>query len=208
MQHLIENAMIKHFYILLIICLFSCKEPNTRLEKYSNFPETKYKPFFSIASSLPNDHALTYPVYFSDLKKDTAQFEIWVHHHKMYAKTIQPESNEFILFDFNSKLNETKKIEFKNTNLTKSFDCVLEEKINTKQFDTVYRFRLKKSCQLNPFFGGDQVDTMVLVTLKHAVIGSFLTDLDATGMPMIFIQKGNLLTNSFDYSKYRDVVLE
>ncbi len=200
--------MTKYFFTLLPICLFSCKEPSVRLEKYSNFPETNYKPFFSIASILPNEHALTYPVYFSDLKKDTAQFEIWVQHHKMYAKTIQPESEDFVLFDFNSKLHETKKIEFKNINLTKSFDCVLEEKINTKQFDTVYRFRLKKSFQLNPFFGGEHVDTMVLVTLKHAVIGSFLTDHDASGMPMIFTQKGNLLTNSFDYSKFKEVVLE
>lgn len=200
--------MIKYFFTLLSIFLFSCKEPSVRLEKYSNFPETNYKPYFSIASILPNEHALTYPVYFSNLKKDTAQFEIWVQHHKMYAKTTQPESEDFVLFDFNSKLNETKKIEFKNINLTKSFDCVLEEKINTKQFDTVYRFRLKKSYQLNPFFGSKHVDTMVLVTLKHAVIGSFLTDLDASGMPLIFIQKGNLLTNSIDYSKFKEVVLE
>lgn len=200
--------MIKYFYVLVSICLFSCKEPSVHLEKYSNFPETKYKPFFSIASLLPNEHALTYPVYFSNLKKDTAQFEIWVQHHKMFAKTIQPESKDFVLFDFNSKLNETKKIEFKNTNLTKSFDCMLEEKITTKQFDTIYRFRLKKSYKLNDFFGGDQVDTMVLVTLKHAVIGSYLTDIDASGIPIIFIQKGNLLTNIFDYSKFKEVVLE
>lgn len=200
--------MIKYFYILVSICLFSCKEPSIRLEKYSNFPETKYKPFFSLASILPNEHALTYPVYFSNLKKDTAQFEIWVQHHKMFAKTIQPESKDFVLFDFNSKLNETKKIEFKNTNLTKSIDCVLEEKITTKQFDTVYRFRLIKSCQLNAQNTDYTFDTMVLVTLKHAVIGSYLTDIDASGIQIIFSQKGNLLTNSFDYSKFKEVGLE
>ena len=61
---------------------------------------------------------------------------------------------------------------------------------------------------MDAFFGGGQVDTMVLATLKHAVIGSFLTDLDASRIPCIFSQKGNLLTNNIDYSIFREVVLE
>lgn len=200
--------MIKYFFILLTISLFSCKESNTRLEKYSNFPESKYKPFFSIDSLLPNNEYLTHKIYFSDKKPGAAKFLFYVRNNIFFAKTVQPESNEFILFDLNSKLNETKKIEFKNANLKRSFDCALEKKITTKGKLEVFVFRIKKFIQLPSFFGDEKLDVIVFTTLKHGVIGSYMTDIDHSGNTFMIAPRGNILKEDIDYSQINEAVLE
>lgn len=85
---------------------------------------------------------------------------------------------------------------------------MLEKKITTKGKLEVFVFRIKKCIQLSDFFGGEKVDIIVLTTLKHGVIGSYMTDIDKSGNTVMISPLGNILKENIDYSKIKEVVLE
>lgn len=138
---------------------------------------------------------------------DISKFSFYVRDNKFFAKLVKPESNEFILFDLNSKLNETNKIEFKNDEMIKSFDCILEKKIITKENLEVGVFRIKKWIKLPDFFDGLELDIIAFVTQKYGVIGSYVLDIDKMGNPLMISPKGDILKNYIDYSKISEAEL-
>lgn len=200
--------MEKYFLILLILVSFtSCRDSNICLEKYPQNNEFNGNPFFSIDSTLSNNVYLTKNIHFSGNQRDISSFSFYVRDNKFFAKLVKPESNEFILFDLNSKLNETNTIEFKNDEMMKSFDCILEKRIITKEKLEVGVFRIKKWVKLPDIFGGLELDIIAFVTQKYGVIGSYATDIDKMGNPLMISPKGDILKDYIDYSKIREAEL-
>jgi hypothetical protein len=200
--------MKKYFLLLLIIALFtSCRESNIRIEKYPKNTEYNGEPIFSIDSTMSNNIYLTKKMFFSDNRMDASIFSFYVRDNKFYAKTIEPESNVFILFDLKSRLNKTNKIDFKNAKMMKSFDCILEKRITTKENLEIGVFRIKKWVKLSDFFGGKELDVIVFVTQKYGVIGSYTTDINRIGNPSMISPKGDILKDYIDYSKIEEVEL-
>jgi len=183
------------------------RKSNECIEKYPLHTEFKRKPIFSIdydSNSKSNYIYCTNELGFFNDSVYTAKFSLYLHDNKFFAKLKSPESNDFILFDLNSKLNKTNKIDIQNSKKIKSFECILEKQIITKQNLEVKVFRIKKWGRLPSFFGGSELDAVVFVTKKYGVIGSYFSDIYSCENEIMLGPSGEILKEYIDYSKTRE----
>lgn len=190
--------------LILLVCI-SCQNSNVELQEYPLQKALEKNNLFSIDSILPNNTYLSTELFFYNDSVYRTKFSFWVNENKFYAKLRKPEVPEFVLFDFDSKLNQVKKIKIEKL---KSFDCVLEKKFITKEKIEVHVFRIKKWRKLDDFFGGEEIDMVFFTTKENGVIGSYSTDKDNLGNQVIFGSSGEIFKDYIDYSNIRDVVLE
>lgn len=190
-------------FIAIGVLFSSC---NKNIEKvcFKNYPkksEFDRKPFFSIDSTITsNSDCLYYTSTLIILKDSSSSFkEVFrFKNNKILVTLLDPKSNEFILFDLNSKLKQKSKIEIQYLNRKKNFTCTLEKRIITKENFEVTIFRIDKLAE----YYSDSYDAVLFVTKEHGVIGSYLTDIEEDGTKTMIAPAGEILQEYIDYSKY------
>ena len=84
--------MKKYLLVFLIMTIFtSCRDLNTRIEKYPKHSEFYGNSFFSVDSTLPNNVYKTYSMQFENGSNDLSKFSFYVKDKKFFAKLIHPE---------------------------------------------------------------------------------------------------------------------
>ena len=199
--------------ILIIIALLysGCNNFNQPIEKYNQYVESNKNPIFSIDYKSKSESNYVYQTYKFPFLNDSlysAKFELRLRDKKFIAALNEPKSDEFILFDLNSKLNVVNKIIIKNSKIIRTLDCILEQKITNKQNLEVNIFRIKKWGKHPPFFGGGEIDLIIFVTEKYGVIGSYGTRTESNGQQIRFGVCGDILREYIDYTKIQEVVFE
>jgi hypothetical protein len=179
---------------------------NKNIEKicFKNYPkksEFDRKPIFSIDSTITsNSDCLYYTSTLIILKDSSTSFkEVFrFKNNKILVTLLDPKSNEFTLFDLNSKLKQKSKIEIQYLNKKKIFTCTLEKRIITKENLEVNIFRIDKWAK----YYSASFDAVLFVTKEHGVIGSYLTDIEEDGTKTMIAPAGEILQEYIDYSKY------
>lgn len=199
--------MLKYITLLILVSLISCNQSNKKLEKYIINSENNREPFFAIDSEKSKNIYITKIMEFNYDSIYVTKFSFYVSNDKFYAKSLKPETEYFVLFDFNAKLNETKKIIIKAKEKIKTFDCTLEKQIQTNKNLNIKVFRIQKWAKLSNFFGGLEMDVIVFLSDKHGVIGSYYESLDKYNKKIMIAPAGEILKNYIDYSKITEVEL-
>jgi hypothetical protein len=195
----------KEIILKTIICSFaflfvSCENLNTQIEQYPKKNAFERVPVFSIDWSANLKTKNLYYTNASVILTDTFSNKqsICLRKNKFIAKLINPKSKDFVLFDLDSKINENIKIEINYLNSKKNFNCILKDKIITKEKLEVYIFRIKDWGRYSESL---VLDLIVLVTKKYGVIGSYYTDNDLEAEKIMIAPAGDLLNDYVDYSK-------
>lgn len=204
----------KNIIAIPIICFFtflfvSCENSNTKIEKYPKKSAFERVPAFSIDWSAnlktKNLYYTKTAIFLNDLF--STKQSICLRKNKFIAKLVSPKSEDFVLFDLDSKLNESKNIEINYLNSKKNFNCILQDKIITKEKLEVYIFRIKDWGRY-PLSGDLILDLIVFVTKKYGVIGSYYTDNDLDAEKIMIAPAGDLLNEYIDYSKIQIMTLK
>jgi hypothetical protein len=196
MKKIILKTIICSFAFLLV----SCENLNTQIEQYLKKNASERIPVFSIDWSANLQTKNLYYTNAGIILKDTfsKKQSICLRKNEFIAKLINPKSEDFVLFDLDSKINENKNIEIDYLNSKKNFNCILQDKIITKEKLEVYIFRIK---DWGRYPESLVLDLIVLVTKKYGVIGSYYTDNDLEAEKIMIAPAGDLLNEYIDYSK-------
>jgi hypothetical protein len=204
----------KEIILKTIICSFaflflSCENLNTQIEQYPKINVSERVPVFAIDWST---NLKTKNLYYTNagiILSDTfsTKQSICLRKNKFIAKLISPKSEDFVLFDLDSKINENQNIEINYLNSKKNFYCILQNKIITKEKLEVYIFRIKDWGRY-PESGSLVLDLIVLVTKKYGVIGSYYTNNDLEAEKIMISPAGDLLREYIDYSKVQEMTLK
>ena len=194
--------------ICFVAFLFnSCENLNTQIEQYPKKKVFERVATFSIDWSA---NLKTKNLYYTNtgiMLNDTfsTKQSICLRKNKFIAKSASPKSEDFVLFDLDSKKNENKNIEIKYLNSKKNFNCILQDKIITKEKLEVYIFRIK---DWGRYPESLVLDLIVLVTKKYGVIGSYYTDNNLEAEKIMIAPAGDLLNEYIDYSKVKLTTLK
>ncbi len=204
----------KEIILKTIICSFaflfiSCENLNTQIEQYPKINVYERVPAFAIDWSA---NLKTKNLYYTNtgiILSDTfsTKQSICLRKNKFIAKLINPKSEDFVLFDLDSKINENQNIEINYLNSKKNLNCILQDKIITKEKLEVYIFRIKDWGRY-PESGSLVLDLIVLVTKKYGVIGSYYTNNDLEAEKIMISPAGDLLREYIDYSKVQEMTLK
>ena len=189
-------------FIITLLFLSCNNAEKVCFKKYPKKSEfERRKPLFSIDSITTSDSDCLY--YTSELVK-LADSSISIRevlkfkNNKILATLIEPKSNEFILFDLDSKLNQKRKIEILYLNKKKVFTCTLEKKIITKENLEVNVFKINNWAD----YYDSHFDAIFFVTKEYGIIGSFITDVEKDGTQSMIAPAGEILKEYIDYSKF------
>lgn len=111
---------------------------------------------------------------------------------------LDKSSNEFVVFDANSLVNEENLIDIVHNDVRTQFSSRLEAKTVYKGLN-VYIFRIMNFAQVFE----NVLDAMFFVTIENGVIGSYLTSLNK-GKRIILGPAGEILKNQIDYSGFEE----
>lgn len=208
------NLKIKDFVKLFLISLIwtSCSNSNKCFNEYPIKSEF-YKPtYISVDSSMVEEKGCIYFVS-TQIPLADSSFSFYGRmsfiNNKFCLQLITPKSNDFVLFDMGLKDSQVKKIEITYQDQKKSFDCIYEKKIITKEqievrvFKVIdlyyYHHSMEFSCSL---------DVVFFVTRDFGIIGSYLTDIDLDGSEVMISPAGEILKDYIDYSNLELRTLE
>jgi hypothetical protein len=190
-------------FIAIGVLFSSC---NKNIEKvcFKNYPnksEFDRKPIFSIDSTITSNSDCLH--YTSDLirladSSTSVKQVLMFKNNKIFAKLVDHKSNEFILFDLDSKINQKREIEILYLDKQKIFTSTLEKRIITRDNIQVYVFRINNWADYYEAY----FDTMFFVTKEYGVIGSFITDVEEDGTKSMIAPAGEILKEYIDYSKF------
>ena len=203
MKEIIPKTIICFVALLFI----SCENLNTQIEQYPKKNVFERVATFSIDWSANLKTKNLYYTNSSIILNDTfsTKQSICLRKNKFIAKSVSPKSEDFVLFDLDSKINENKNIEIKYLNSKKNFNCILQDKIITKQKLEVYIFRIE---DWGRYPESLVLDLIVLVTKKYGVIGSYYTDNNLEAEKIMIAPAGDLLKEYIDYSKVQLMTLK
>lgn len=198
--------------ILLILFVFvSCQQSNTKLEFYTRKSPlgsdgSNRVPEFAITAASDKNHTYrTNTLLFLNDSIYTQEVFLRLTDNKFIAKAKKPDTNDFILFDLGSSPNQNNPIVIEYDKSSKTFDCILEKKITTKENLEVFVFTIKNWTKAPSFIDGVFLDVKLFVTKKYGVIGSYLTNSNSHGQNTIIVPAGDLLENYIDYSKMENI---
>jgi hypothetical protein len=204
----------KKIILLILFVFISCQQSNTELEFYTRKSPlgndgSNRKPEFSITATSDKNHTYrTNTLLFLNYSIYTQEVFLRLTDNKFIAKAKKPDTNDFILFDLGTSPNQNNPIVIEYDKSSKTFDCVLEKKITTKENLEVFVFTIKNWTKAPSFIGGAFLDVKLFVTKKYGVIGSYLTNINSHGQNTIIVPAGDLLENYIDYSKMENITFK
>ena len=213
------------YYLFILTLISSCHNDNDNRKNNAinkndclqsvNHDNSEYfrQPYIKIDSTISTDTGCIYiaSTYIFLDSIYTRQILLRKNDRQLLAKTIQPESKEFVLFNFNQPINKRKKIAIQyQDSLIQNFECGLENKICMKNSDTAFVFKIEDFYYY--YHDGieftSSLDVVFFITEQNGIIGSYLTD-DTNDSTEIFISPGgNILKDYVDYSSFKEMKLQ
>jgi hypothetical protein len=197
-----KTLVVKILLFIVLLLFVRCKHTNNCLDKYPF--ESYYKRSLAInidSIGSNNNGCIYYVKMFLTLSYNSFSDKaiLYLNKEKFYMKLINPESEEFVLFDMRLKEPQTQKIGIKYANKLDSLNCVFEKSFITKDNYEVKVFRIKNFQSLQNI----SADAIFFVTLDYGIVGSYFTDFDLNGEEIMFSPAGEIFRGYMDYSNIK-----
>ncbi|SHF22408.1 hypothetical protein SAMN05444377_10554 [Flavobacterium fontis] len=180
---------------IFIVVIASCSKKNDRIENWPRGYE-KENPFHP--DTIFEDGSFSFSCQFRVTSKiESVKQKARIYDNKFYLKFLDVNAEEFVFLDFKCKKNELRTITINCNDFTKTYKCILENTVNVDKNINVKIFRIEKLIRLSDFFGGKELDLVVLATEKHGIIGTYLQEGNT-----IISARGDILKDLIDYNKY------
>jgi hypothetical protein len=206
------NLKILH-YLVFVSLLVACNAQQREELKYVEFIGKKKSPFISIISE--TNSQCEYLVNFVTRHPDTSFSDkaiMYLQGDKFLFKTLNPNSEEFCLFDLNQDLNSIRNIEisyeedsFKGEK--QIYTVILENKLKSEDNLEVYVYRLKDFFYYMPDNEIRKLDVVVFITQENGVIGSYISSI-SKDTEIVIYPAGNILEEQIDYKNKQRATLK
>ena len=190
---------IKISIFISLITLIGCNNSHICLQDYPFKNINREYLAISVDSSTNNSKGCEYffknSFHLNHITDLEASF--YLSNDKFIMRFLDPESEEFPLFDLNLKdsISTTIKVIFSDT--IDSLKCIHLKQFLTKEKLEVHVFRIENfQCNENRC-----LDCVFFVTKQYGVIGSYLTTID-TGKKIIIAPRGEIFKDYIDYSGF------